>query len=69
MDNSFLSQKKTADLVIEGQAFSLITSHMSKKYTINRRQSRWIVVDASKIISSNIEETDLDRKKMISKLV
>ena len=42
---------------------------MSKKYTIYWRQSRGIAVDASKIISSNIEETDLDRKKMISKLV
>ena len=55
--------------MIEGQAFSLITSYMSKKYTIYRSQSRGIAVDASKIISSNIEETDLDRKKMISKLV
>ena len=61
--------KEAADLVIEGQAFSLITSHMSEKYTISRRQARRITVDAYKVISSDIEESDLDRKEMTSKLV
>ena len=38
--------REAADLVIEGQAFSLITSFMSQKYTISRRQARRITVDA-----------------------
>ena len=61
--------REAADLVIEGQAFSLITSYMSEKYTISRRQARRITVDAYKVISSDIEESDLDRKEMTSKLV
>ena len=61
--------REAADLVIEGQAFSLITSHMSEKYTISRRHARRITVDAYKVISSDIEESDLDRKEMTSKLV
>ena len=61
--------REAADLVIEGQAFSLITSFMSQKYTISRRQARRITVDAYKVISSDIEESDLDRKEMTSKLV
>ena len=42
---------------------------MSKKYTICRIQARRIAVDASQVFSSDIEETDLDRKEMTSKLV
>ena len=42
---------------------------MSEKYTISRRQARRITVDAYKVISSDIEESDLDRKEMTSKLV
>ena len=61
--------REAADLVIEGQAFSLITSYMSEKYTISRRHARRITVDAYKVISSDIEESDLDRKEMTSKLV
>ena len=60
---------EAADLVIEGQAFSLITSYMSEKYTLSRRQARKITVDAYKFFSSDIEESDLDRKEMTSKLV
>ena len=47
--------REAADLVIQGQAFSLITSFMSQKYTISRRQARRITVDAYKVISSDIE--------------
>ncbi len=61
--------REAADMVIEGQAFSLITSYMSEKYTISRRQARRITVDAYKVISSDIEVSDLDRKEMTSKLV
>ena len=61
--------REAADLVIEGLAFSLITSCMSEKYTISRRQARRIAVDAYKVISSDIEESDLDKKEMTSKLV
>ena len=64
-----LRLREAADLVIEGQSFSLITSFMSEKYTISRRQARRITVDAYKVISSDIQETDLDRKEMTSKLV
>ena len=42
---------------------------MSEKYTTSKRQARRIAVDAYKVISSDIEESDLDRKKMTSKLV
>ena len=42
---------------------------MSKKYTISGRQARRIAIDASKVFSSDIEETDLDRKEIISKFV
>ena len=42
---------------------------MSEKYTISRRQARRIAIDAYKVISSDIEESDLDRKEMTSKLV
>ena len=61
--------REAADLVIEGLAFSSITSYMSEKYTISRRHARRITVDAHKFISSDIEESDLDRKEMTSKLV
>ena len=61
--------REAADLVIEGQAFSLITSYMSEKYTISRKQARRITVDAYKVISSDIEDSDLNRKEMTSKLV
>ena len=61
--------REVANLVIEGLAFSSITSYMSEKYTISRRQARRIAVDAYKVISSDIEESDLDRKEMTSKLV
>ena len=61
--------REAADLVIEGQAFSLITSYMSEKYTISRRQARRLTVEAYKVISTDIEESDLDRKEMTSKLV
>ena len=60
---------EAADLVIEGLAFSSITPHMSEKYTISRRQARRIAVDAYKVISSDIEESDLDRKEMTAKLL
>ena len=56
-------------MVIEGQAFSLITSYMSKKYTTSRRRSRRKTVDAYKVISSDFKESDLDRKEMTSKFV
>ena len=36
---------------------------MYEKYTISRRQARRIAVDAYKVISSDIEESDLDRKR------
>ena len=55
--------REAADLVIEGQAFSLITSYMSEKYTISRRQARRITVDAYKVISSDIEESELDKRR------
>ena len=55
--------REAADLVIEGLAFSSITSYMFEKYTISRRQARRIAVDAYKVISSDIEESDLDRKR------
>ena len=42
---------------------------MSEKYAISRTQARRIAVDAYKIISSDIEESDLDIKEMASKLV
>ena len=42
---------------------------MSEKYTISKKQVRRIAVDAYKVISSDIEESDLDRKEMTSKLV
>ena len=61
--------REAADLVVKGQAFSLITSYKTEKYTISRRQARRITVDAYKVISSDIEESDLDRKEMTSKLV
>ena len=36
---------------------------------MSRRRARRIAIDAYKVISSNIEESDLDRKEMTSKLV
>ena len=42
---------------------------MSEKYTISRRQARRIGVESYKVISSDIEESDLERKEMTSKLV
>ncbi len=42
---------------------------MTEKYNISRRNARRIAVDAYKVISFDIEESDLDRKDMTSKLV
>ena len=35
---------------------------MSQKYTISRREARSITVDAYKVISSDIEESDLKKR-------
>ena len=64
-----LGLREAADMVIEGQASNLIASFMSQKYTISRRQARSMSVNAYKVISFDIEESDLDKKEMISKLV
>ena len=45
-----------AELVLQGQAYSLITSHVAEKYSISRRQARRIAADAYLLLKNDIED-------------
>ena len=57
-----------AELVLQGQAYSLITSHVAEKYSISRRQARRITADAYLLLKNDIEEGDLNRPEMSAKI-
>jgi len=58
-----------AELVLQGQAYSLITSHVSEKYSISRRQARRIAADAYLLLKNDIEEADLNKPEMTAKIL
>tara|TARA_R100000781_G_scaffold46983_1_gene31608 strand:+ start:2159 stop:2542 length:384 start_codon:yes stop_codon:yes gene_type:complete len=60
---------EAAELVLQGQAYSLITSHVAEKYSISRRQARRITADAYLLLKNDIEEADLNKPEMTAKLV
>ena len=60
---------EAAELVLQGKAYSLITSHVAEKYSISRRQARRITADAYLLLKNDFEEADLNKPEMTAKLV
>ena len=58
-----------AELVLQGQAYSLITSHVAEKYSISRRQARRIAADAYLLLKNDIEDADLNKPEMTAKIL
>ena len=58
-----------AELVLQGQAYSSITSFVAAKYVISRRRARQITSNAYLLLKDDIEEGDLNRPEMTAKLV
>ena len=59
-----------AELVAEGQAYSSITSLVAAKYGISRRRrARQIPSNAYLLLKNDLEEGDLNRPEMTTKLI
>ena len=58
-----------AELVVEGQAYSSITTHFAAKYNMARRRAREITSKAYLLLKDDIEEGDLNSPEMTAKLV
>ena len=58
-----------AELVLEGQAYSAVTSLVAEKYNISRRRARQIASNAYLLIKDDGEEGDLNRPEMTAKLI
>ena len=60
---------EAAELVLQGQAYSLITSHVAEKYSISRRQARRIAADAYLLLKDDFEEADVNKPEQTAKLL
>ena len=60
---------EAAELVLQGQAYSLITSHVAEKYSISRRQARRIAADAYLLLKNDFEEADVNKPEMTAKIL
>ena len=58
-----------AELVLEGQAYSAVTSLVAEKYDISRRRARQIASHAYLLIKDDVEEGDLNPPEMTAKLI
>ena len=58
-----------AEWVLQGQAYSLITSHVAEKYDISRRQARRIAADAYLLLKNDFEEADVNKPEQTAKLL
>ena len=58
-----------AELVVEGQAYSSITTHVAAKYGISRRRAREITTKAYLLLKNDIDEGDLNLPEMTAKLL
>ena len=58
-----------AELVLEGKAYSAVTSLVAEKYDISRRRARQIASNAYLLIKDDVEEGDLNRPEMTAKLI
>ena len=58
-----------AELVLEGQGYSAVTSLIAEKYTVSRRRARQIASAAYLLIKDDVEEGDLNRPEMTAKLM
>ena len=58
-----------AELVLEGQAYSLVTSLVSEKYDISRSRPRHIASSPYLLIKDDVEEGDLNRPEMTANLI
>jgi len=58
-----------AELVVEGQSYSSITSLVAEKYRISRRRARQITSNAYLLLKDDIEKGDLNRPEMTAKLL
>jgi len=58
-----------AELVLEGKAYSAVTSLVAEKYNISRRRARQIASNAYLLIKDDVEEGDLNRPEMTAKLI
>ena len=60
---------EAAELVLQGQAYSSVTSLIAEKYTVSRRRARQIASAAYLLIKDDIQEGDLNRPEMTAKLM
>ena len=60
---------EAAELVLQGHAYSLITSHVAEKYSISRRQARRITADAYLLLKNDFEEADLNKPEQTAKIL
>ena len=58
-----------AELVLEGQAYSAVTSLVAEKYNISRRRARQLASNAYLLIKDDVEEGDLNRPEMTANLI
>ena len=58
-----------AELVLEGKAYSAVTSLVAEKYAISRRRARQIASHVYLLIKDDIEEGDLNSPEMTAKLI
>ena len=57
-----------ADLLAQGHSCAVVTTRVSKKYKLSRRQARKITVKAMDLIVQDFEEINIERPQMVSKL-
>ena len=58
-----------AELVLEGQAYSAVTSLVAAKYGISRRRARQIASNAYLLIKDDVEGGDLNCPELIANLL
>ena len=59
----------TAELFLEGQDYSAVTSLIAEKYTVSMRRARQIASAAYLLIKDDSQEGDLKRPKMTAYLM
>ena len=58
-----------ADLLALGHSCTVITTEMAEKYGLSRRQAKRITAKALDLIVQDFEEINLERPKMVAKLL
>ena len=58
-----------ADLLAEGHSCTVVTTRVTDKYQLSRRQARRITAKAMDLIVQDFEEINLERPQMVAKLL